>query len=150
MTKDTLDGKLDNAISSTAITIASNDNILVTDYSDSNKVKRVANILASQVKDSTAHSNIGSSANDSQATINGDIDTALSNKVSKSSTSGLLKNDGSVDTSTYLTSSAITGMLTTSDIANNLTTTTTGKVLDASQGKALADLIGNAITYINQ
>lgn len=43
-----------------------------------------------------------------------------------------------------------TGMLTSSDIANNLTTTTTGKMLDATQGKALKDLIGNAITYINQ
>lgn len=38
----------------------------------------------------------------------------------------------------------------TTDIANNLTTTTAGKVLDARQGKALADLIGDAITYINQ
>jgi len=74
----------------------------------------------------------------------------LDTKIAKSSTTGLVKNDGSIDTNTYLTSSAITGMLTTSDIANNLTTTTTGKVLDASQGKALADLIGNAITYINQ
>ena len=150
LTKDTLDGKLDNAISSTAITIASNDNILVTDYSDSNKVKRVANILASQVKDSTAHSNIGSSANDSQATINGDIDTALSNKVSKSSTSGLLKNDGSIDTNTYLTSSAISGMLTTSDVVDNLTSTSTTAPLSAKQGKVLNDLIGDAITYINQ
>lgn len=150
LAKTSLDGKLDNAITSTAVTIASSDNILITDYSDSSKVKRVANILASQVKDSSAHSNIGSSANDTQATINTDIDTALGNKISKSSTTGLLKNDGSVDTSAYITSSAITGMLTTSDIANNLTTTTTGKVLDASQGKALSDLIGNAITYINQ
>ena len=40
--------------------------------------------------------------------------------------------------------------INTSDIANNLTTTTAGKVLDARQGKALADLIGNAIQYINQ
>ena len=37
----------------------------------------------------------------------------------------------------------------TSDIANNLTTTTSGKVLDARQGKILADLIGDAIDYIN-
>jgi predicted outer membrane repeat protein len=36
------------------------------------------------------------------------------------------------------------------DIANDLTTTTAGKVLDARQGKALADLIGDAIQYINQ
>ena len=73
-----------------------------------------------------------------------------SNIVKKSSTTGLLKNDGSVDTNTYLTSSAISSMLTTSDIANNLTTTASGKVLDARQGKALSDLIGDAITYINQ
>ncbi len=36
------------------------------------------------------------------------------------------------------------------DVANNLTTTTSGKALDARQGKALADLIGDAIAYINQ
>ena len=70
--------------------------------------------------------------------------------ISTSSTTGLVKNDGSIDTNTYLTSSAISGMLTTSDVANNLTTTSSGKVLDARQGKALADLIGDAITYINQ
>ena len=312
LSKTSLDGKLDNALSSTAVSIASNDDILITDYSDSNKIKRVANILAGQVNDSTAHSNIGSSANATQATINSSIDTALSNKISKSqtaglvkndgtidttsyaasssvptkisdlnndsdfiekssttglikndgtidtssyitssalssyqttsnlvtsfssttsdskypsekltkteldkkiaksstsglvkndgtidtsayitssalsnyvqksSTSGLIKNDGTIDTSTYLTSSAlsnyiqksntsglvkndgtidtsayitssaISGMLTTSDVANDLTTTTAGKVLDARQGKALADLIGAAISYINQ
>ena len=75
---------------------------------------------------------------------------SLTNYIQKSNTTGLIKNDGSIDTNTYLTSSAITGMLTTSDIANNLTTTASGKVLDARQGKALADLIGDAITYINQ
>ena len=75
---------------------------------------------------------------------------SLSNYVQKSSTNGLLKNDGSVDTSSYITSSAISGMLTSSDIANNLTSSTTGKVLDATQRKALKDLIGDAITYINQ
>ena len=37
----------------------------------------------------------------------------------------------------------------TENIANDLTTTTAGKVLDARQGKALADLIGDAISYIN-
>lgn len=148
LTKNTIDGKLDNALSSTAVSIASNDDILITDYSDSNKIKRVANILASQVKDGTAHSNIGSSANDTQATINTDINTALGNKVSKSQTVGLLKNDGSIDTNTYLTSSAISGMLTTSDIADNLTTDSSTKVLSAKQGKALNDMIGSAITYI--
>ena len=61
--------------------------------------------------------------------------------IETSSTSGLIKNDGTIDTNTYVD---------TDDIANNLTTTTAGKVLDARQGKALADLIGDAITYINQ
>ena len=59
---------------------------------------------------------------------------SLSNYVQKSSTTGLLKNDGSIDTSTYLTSSAISGMLTSSDIADNLTTNDSTKVLSAKQG----------------
>lgn len=37
--------------------------------------------------------------------------------------------------------------INTSDIANNLTTTTAGKVLDATQGKALNDSIANNILY---
>jgi hypothetical protein len=52
--------------------------------------------------------------------------------IETSSTSGLIKNDGSIDTNTYVD---------TDDIANNLTTTTSGKVLDARQGKILYDLI---------
>lgn len=73
-----------------------------------------------------------------------------SNLVKKSSTTGLLKNDGTIDTNSYLTSSAITGMLTSSDIADNLTTNDSTKVLSAKQGKVLNDLIGDAIAYINQ
>lgn len=134
----------------------------------------------------------------------------MSQVITKSSTSGLVKNDGSIDTTSYLSSlpshthtksqitdfththsisdvsnlqssldgkassshthtksqitdfshshsiSDVTNLQTsldakinTSDIANNLTTTASGKVLDARQGKALADLIGDAITYIN-
>ena len=42
------------------------------------------------------------------------------------------------------------GMLTTSDIVDNLTTNDSSKVLSAKQGKALNDLIGAAISYINQ
>ena len=95
-------------------------------------------------------SNLGIFTEDSQDAVNLAINNAIGNKISKSQTTGLVKNDGTIDTNTYLTSSAISGMLTSSDIANNLTTTTSGKVLDARQGKALADLIGDAITYINQ
>lgn len=76
--------------------------------------------------------------------------SALSNYIQKSQTSGLVKNDGSIDTSSYLTTgTASSTYVAQSDIANNLTTTSAGKVLDARQGKALADLIGDAINYIN-
>lgn len=92
----------DGKITSSTVTVASNDNIVITDYSDSSKIKRVANLLTSHIKDGTAHSNIGSSANATQSTINSNIDTALSNKISKSSTSGLVKNDGTIDTTTYI------------------------------------------------
>lgn len=78
----------DGKITSTAVTVASGDNIVITDASDSSKVKRVANLLAGHIKDSTAHSNIGSSANATQETINSDIDTALSNKANKTAALG--------------------------------------------------------------
>ena len=93
----------DGKITSTAVTVASGDNIVITDASDSSKIKRVANLLADHIKDGTAHTNIGSSASATQATINSSIDTALSNKVGKSQTAGLLKNDGSVETTSYST-----------------------------------------------
>ena len=73
-----------------------------------------------------------------------------SNYISTSSTTGLIKNDGSIDTNTYLTSSAISGMLTTSDVVDNLTSTSSTAPLSAKQGKVLNDLIGQAISYINQ
>lgn len=92
----------DGKITSTAVTVASADNIVITDASDSSKIKRVSNILTDHVKDSSAHSNIGSSANATQSTINSSIDTALGNKISKSQTAGLVKNDGTIDTTTYV------------------------------------------------
>lgn len=104
LTKDTLDGKLDNVMSSSAVAVASADYVMIADYSDSNKVKKVANLTAYHIKDDTGHTNIGSNANANQAAINSAIDTALGNKVSKSSTTGLLKNDGTVDTTQYLSS----------------------------------------------
>jgi len=75
---------------------------------------------------------------------------SLTNYVQKSSTTGLLRNDGTVDTTSYATSSQISSMLTTSDVVDNLTSTSSTAPLSAKQGKALNDLIGQAITYINQ
>lgn len=46
-----------------------------------------------------------------------EMDTALGNKISKSSTSGLVKNDGSIDTSAYITSNSLPTK--TSDLQND-------------------------------
>ena len=76
--------------------------------------------------------------------------------ISTSSTTGLIKNDGSIMTSGTGSSNYAagnhthSGYVSTSDIADNLTTNDSTKVLSAKQGKALNDLIGAAITYINQ
>ena len=75
-------------------------------------------------------------ANGSDASV-----TIVDNLTSDSSTSVLSAKQGKV---------LNTNKIETSAIANNLTTTSSGYVLDARQGKALADLIGSAITYINQ
>ena len=93
-----------------------------------------------------------------------EVDTALNGKASSTHTHTIsdVTNlqttlDGKASSSHSHSISDVTnlqtnlnGKINTSDIANNLTTTTSGKVLDARQGKALADLIGDAITYINQ
>lgn len=48
-----------------------------------------------------------------------------------------------------LTKNTLDAKVNTSDIVDNLTTNNATKVLSAKQGKALADLIGTAINYIN-
>lgn len=94
----------DGKITSTEVTVASGDNIVITDASDSNKIKRVATLLASHIIDGNAYSNIGTLSYEKQININQSIDTALGNKISKSTTTGLVKNDGTIDTTTYLSS----------------------------------------------
>ena len=79
-------GQIQNtgAITDNAVTIASDDNIVITDTSDNNKIKRVSNLLTSQVKDNTAYTNIGSSSDSTQSSINSNINTKLGNKQDKS------------------------------------------------------------------
>ena len=74
----------DGKITSTAVSIASGDNILITDASDSSIVKRVATILSTHMKHSSALANIGTSANATQSTINTNINTKLGAKAEKS------------------------------------------------------------------
>ena len=80
---------------------------------------------------------------------------SLTNYVQKSNTSGVLKNDGSVMTGGTGSTNYAIGNHTHSayvnpTIADNLTTNDSSQVLSAKQGKVLNDLIGSAITYINQ
>jgi len=72
-------GQITNAgaLTSSAVTVDSGDYILITDASNSNYIRRVANLLASHIKDGTAHSTIGSSANATQEEINAAIDGEL-------------------------------------------------------------------------
>lgn len=74
------------AITSSAVTFSSSDVPIVADASNSGKLQKGA-VPTDYVKDPTAHTNIGSSANATQSTINSSIDTALSNKADSSSLS---------------------------------------------------------------
>lgn len=71
--------------------------------------------------------------------------------IEKSNTTGLIKNDGTIDTSHYLTEHQdISGKVNYTDIVDNLTTSDSGKPLSAKQGKALADMIGEIQAYVNR
>ena len=81
----------DGKITRSSVAIASGDNILITDASDSSIVKRVDNILSSHVRHSTGLPNIGTNPNALQSDINinvdielGAIDISLNGKASKS------------------------------------------------------------------
>ena len=52
------------------------------------------------------------------------IDSQMANKINKSSTSGLVKNDGSIDTNTYLTSVSLTGYEQTTNKTSSWNSTT--------------------------
>ena len=102
----------------------------------------------------TSHQDISGKLNTAQGSANAskNVVTDSSGNITveakptiPSKTSDLTNDSG------FLTShQSLSGYLQSSDIANDLTITTSGKVLDARQGKALNDLIGSAITYINQ
>lgn len=74
------------AITSSAVTFSSSDVPIVADASNSGKLQK-GTVPTDYVKDPTAHTNIGSSANATQSTINSSIDTALGNKADSSSLS---------------------------------------------------------------
>ena len=107
-------------------------------------------------KADTGHTHIISNVTNLQTTLDGKASSTHTHTISDV-TNLQTTLDGKASSSHSHSISDVTnlqtnlnGKINTSNIANNLTTTTSGKVLDARQGKALADLIGDAITYINQ
>ena len=175
LTKTTLDTKANTSSLSTVATSGSYNDLsnkpsLATvattgSYSDlSNKPSLATVATTGDYDDLTDKPSIPSSSSD--LTDGSDI-------IKKSNTSGLIKNDGTIDTNTYIQTSNTTGLVkndgtidTTSYISSlpsaststsgivqlvdNLTTNDDTKALTAKQGKALKDLIGDAISYINQ
>lgn len=81
---------------------------------------------------------------------NKSLGTAASRNATSSITSGStdLIESGAVNSLKQTLETALGNKVNTSDIANNLTTTTAGKVLDATQGKALNDSISATNTTI--
>ena len=152
----------------TKVSDLNNDSGFITSSSLPTKVSDLTNdsgfitssSLPTKISDLTNDSNFIETSNTAGLIKNdGTIDTnqyltqhqSLANYIQKSNTSGLIKNDGTVDTNTYLTQhQSLSGYLKTTDVVDNLTSTSSTAPLSAKQGKALADLIGNAITYINQ
>ena len=185
LTKNTLDTKQATLVSGTNIKTINNNSILGSGNID---------IQGTGVDIDTSFPSTPSDTHvPSTKLVKNSLPTKLSDLtndsdfIETSSTTGLIKNDGSIMTSGtgstnysagnhthsgYVSATKVTSWsstvsdsnvpseklvkdsldvkVNTSDIADNLTTTTAGKVLDARQGKALADLIGDAITYINQ
>lgn len=82
--------------------------------------------------------------------VNVALGTAATRNATSSITSGstALIESGAVDSLKQTLETALGDKVNTSDIANNLTTTTAGKVLDATQGKALNDSISTTNTAI--
>lgn len=94
----TKDGKV-----TTTVTVAGDDSIVITDFSDSSKIKRVNNLLAGHIVDSNAHTNIDTPANAMQSSINtkinnaiGNINSSLANKLEESDLLDLIYPIGSI------------------------------------------------------
>ena len=114
----------------------------------------VANLNVSDLKDikltNLANGDILKYDGTQSKWVNVALGTAASRNATASITSGStdLIESGSVYSLKQTLEQSISGKLGTSDIANNLTTTTAGKVLDATQGKALNDSISTTNTAI--
>ena len=109
-----------NGAVGTAISTYADTNYPIIQY-DTQLYRATAGISAYLIRDANAnnYSNIASnlSAGSRQTEINAAMNTKFGNTIFKSSTVGLIKNDGSIDTNTYLTQHQdITGKANQSDL----------------------------------
>lgn len=95
------------------------------------------------------------SSHNNNNTAHSDIRTLLNTKIDKSSTEGLVKNDGSIDTNTYLTSQDLTNYEITTNKVTSLSSSSTNTQYPSAKCvydklEEINDLIGDAITFINK
>lgn len=134
-TSDLIDSKL-NSFSSNLINTYQTKNIGV-GYANKNVVTDSNGVITTENKP-TIPSKISDLTNDS-------------NFIETSNTTGLIKNDGTIDTNTYLTTHQdITGKVNITDIKDNLTSTDSDKPLSAKQGKILNEAIGSKTISIEK
>ena len=113
--------------------------------------KLVKNTL--DTKANSTHSHSISDVTNLQTALDGKASSTHNHSISDVTNLQTTLNGKAPSTHSHLLSDItdldITDYVETASIANNLTTTSAGYVLDARQGKILADLIGDAIDYIN-
>ena len=74
---------------------------------------------------------------------------SLTNYVQKSNVNGLIRNNGSIDTNTYLTThQSLENYIQKSDVKDNLTSSDADKPLSANQGKELKTLVDTKQTAL--
>ena len=168
LTKETLDTKANSSSLSTVATSGSYSDLSnkpsipssSSDLSDGSDIVKKSNtsglIKNDGTIDTTSYSTFSGSYSDlsnkpSIPSASSDLSDG-SDLIKKSNTTGLVKNDGTIDTTSYISSlpSASTSTSGIVQLVDNLTTSDDNKALTAKQGKALNDLIGTAIAYINE
>ena len=132
-----------------------------TDYVDTNdsrlsdsRTPKTHTHTKSQITDFPSLANVATSGSYNDLNNKPNIPSKISDLtddsdfISKNDTAGLIKNDGTIDTTQYI--SDISGKINYTDIVDNLTTNDSEKPLSAKQGKELADMIGEIQTYVNR
>lgn len=132
LTKNSIDAKQDALVSGTNIKTVNNESLLGS-----------GNITIQGGGGADIVTSWESTLSDTKVPSEKLTKETIDTKISKSNTSGLVKNDGTIDTTTYISSlpSASTSQAGIVQIVDDLSTNDNTKVLSAKQGKVLYDLI---------